>query len=60
MPAALASTVAERLRTSKHPGPREDERARLMPLVSGEITALQTLIGRDLSAWLDVRSRAVA
>jgi hypothetical protein len=60
LPVALAKTVAERLRTSTHPGPRAEERARLMPLVAGEVTELQTMIGRDLSAWLDVRTRAVA
>jgi hypothetical protein len=59
MPNEAADAVRDRYLTKPHGEARADERDALIGLYRDEILLLQTLIGRDLSAWLSA-DRAVA
>jgi hypothetical protein len=62
--ALLPQAVADRARrwslVPRPPGPTIDERASLIEIYRDDVVALQGLINRDLSAWLDPRHLAVA
>jgi hypothetical protein len=61
--ALIPQAVADRARrwslVPRPPGPTIDERANLIEIYRDDVVALQSLINRDLSAWLDPRHLAV-
>jgi hypothetical protein len=60
MPDRVVERVHDALLTSRDVGPRVREREALIALYEPDIRALQAMVGRDLSAWLDPRQSAVA
>jgi hypothetical protein len=53
VPGRIASRARGWHLTPRRPGPTAEERARVIDLYEDDIRTLETLIHRDLSAWLD-------